>query len=310
MPETVFGVDVAKDWIDVARSDARVQRLKLEDEGYAAFAKEAATAGAFVVFEASGDCDLALRLALDAAGAAYARVNPAQARFFAKGCGLRAKTDQVDARMLRQMGLTHALTRTPPVPEKMSHLNGLVIRRQQLVHLRKTERTRRHQTHDGAALGSIAVVLAMLDGEVTRLDGLIAVCIAADDALKTADAHLQTAPGVGPVTAAALLAQAPELGQISPKAIAALTGLAPIANDSGKRQGRRSIGGGRKALRDILYMAAIGAARADAGFRAFKDRLRAAGKAYKQAIIAVARKLITTLNAMIRERRDYQSDPT
>ena len=306
MPEIVFGVDVAKDWIDVARSDGRVQRLKCAADGYVAFAQEAAQAGAFVVFEASGDCDLALRLALDASGVRYARVNPAQARFFAKGRGLRAKTDQVDARMLRQMGLTQDLAPTPPVPEYMRHLNALVTRRQQVVTLRKTERTRRHQTHDPLALGSVDAVLAMLGSEIARLEAAISACITADADLRAANAHLRSAPGVGPVTAAALLAQAPELGQISPKAIAALAGLAPVANDSGKRQGKRSIGGGRKPLRDILYMAAIGAARKDPQFRAFRDRLRAAGKAYKQATIAVARKLITTLNAMIREGRDYK----
>lgn len=133
MPEIVFGADVAKDWFDVARSDGRVQRLKCAADGYDSFAREAAQVAAFVVFEASGDCDLALRLALDRTGVLYARVNPAQARFFAKGRGLRAKTDPVDARMLRQMGLTEGLAPTPPMPEYMRHLNALVSRRQQLV---------------------------------------------------------------------------------------------------------------------------------------------------------------------------------
>lgn len=159
------------------------------------------------------------------------------------------------------------------------------------------------------ALCAVDAVLAMLDGEIARLEAAISACITTDADLRAANPHLRSAPGVGPVTAAALLAFAPELGRINAKAIAALTGLAPIADDSGTRQGKCGIGGGRKPLRDILYMAAIGAVRADHGFCTLKDRLRAAGKAYKQAILAEARKSITALNALIREGRNYQPRP-
>lgn len=324
MPEGVYGVDVSKDWLDVAAPDGAVRRVKMAVEALAGLAAEvagaagAAGAGGRMVFEASGAYDRPLRRALDLAGVVYAgvvyaRVNPARARFFARGEGgprtPLAKTDRVDARMLRRMGLAQDLAPTQAETEVVRHIRALHSRRRQLVALRKTERTRQHGIDDAAAAASAPALLGWLDAEITRFDAAIAHTIAADPDIKEKARRLATAPGAGAVTIAALIAECPELGTMTGREIAALTGLAPIANDSGKRHGPRRIAGGGKPLRDLLYMAALSAARKDPTLAAFKARLRARGKAPKQATLAVARKLITILNAMIKQGTDFQTVP-
>lgn len=303
MTEVVIGVDVSKDWLDVSRDGVRVVRVV--PSGYGDLARSAAEAGALVVFEASGGYDAALREALDAAGVSYARVNPARARFYARGLGLLAKTDAVDARMLWRMGRGQALEVTPPEPQNLTELKALQARRRQLTDVRAAERTRLHQARNPAVLRSLEGMIAAISAEIAALDTAIAALIATDPALSGRAGRLISAPGVGPATAAGLLAECPELGAMDHRQVAALAGLAPVAHDSGKHRGQRRIGGGRAPLRVLLYRAALTAARVDPQFMALKARLRAAGKAPKQAIIAVARKLLTILNAMIRDNRPY-----
>lgn len=307
MSRIVYGVDVSKDWIDVALTDRRVVRVAMEKEALAALARDAKAAGAEVLFEATGGYDLPLRRALGAADVAFRRVNPARARHFALSQGSGAKTDAVDALMLRRMGM--ALSGDPDqlLSKTAQELKDLHSRRRQLTQDRKRERTRRHQVEAVEVLASVTSVLAMLDTEIARFDALIAALIAADPALAEKAAHLRSMPGVGPVTVAALLAECPELGQVSDKEIAALAGLAPMANSSGKRDGPRQIRGGRKTLRDVLFMAGLTACRCNPTLRAFHDRLKAKGKAPKQAIIAVTRKLLIILNAMIRTQKPYEA---
>lgn len=307
MSRIVYGVDVSKDWIDVALTDRRVVRVAMEKAALAALALDAKAAGAEVLFEATGSYDLPLRRALGAADVAFRRVNPARARHFALSQGSGAKTDAVDALMLRRMGM--ALSGDPDqlLSKTAQELKDLHSRRRQLTQDRKRERTRRHQAEAVEVLASVTAVLAMLDTEIARFDALIAALIAADPALAEKAAHLRSMPGVGPVTVAALLAECPELGQVSDKEIAALAGLAPMANSSGKRDGPRQIRGGRKTLRDVLFMAGLTACRCNPTLRAFHDRLKAKGKAPKQAIIAVTRKLLIILNAMIRTQKPYEA---
>jgi len=152
----------------------------------------------------------------------------------------------------------------------------------------------------------VARVLRLLQREIDRIETAIATCIAASEDLADRAAVLRTAPGVGPVSATALLAEMPELGTLTPRQAAALVGLAPMARDSGLRTGKRRIGGGRKSLRDVLYMAGLSAARNDPNLRAFYEKLKANGKAPKQAIIAVTRKLLIILNAMVRDNRTFE----
>ena len=307
MTENVYGVDVSKHWIDSFGPSGH-ERVGIGDlAAYAARVAAAGrvTGGSRVVFEATGGLEAPLRRALAGAGVMAHRVNPARARAFAQGLGRLAKTDRVDAAMLREMGVRLDLAVCAPEPEEMSDLRALRTRRRQLVQDRARETVRLGQAGSALAAASIQRVLALLDAEVAALEAAIAAQIKASPALAARATLLRSAPGVGPVVALTLLAEAPELGQIDNRAAAALAGLAPIARDSGQHQGRRRIGGGRKPLRDALYLAAFTATRIDPGLRAFAERLRANGKSHKQAIIAAARKLLTILNAMLRTNRPF-----
>lgn len=247
-----------------------------------------------------------LRAARARAGVPAIRINPRRARAFATSLGRLAKTDRVDAGVIREMALRLDLPECPPETKEVSRLKALQLRRRQLVEDAEREKIRLGQTSDKGTRASVVRVLRLLQREVDSIETAIAKCIAASEDLRDRAALLRTAPGVGPVSATALLAEMPELGTLTPRQVAALEGLAPMARDSGVRTGKRRIGGGRKPLRDVLYMAGLSAARHDPALRAFSEKLRANGKAPKQAIIAVTRKLLVILNAMIRENRPHQ----
>lgn len=302
MMENVFGVDVAKRWIDVVGPDGHE---RIGNDGLTAFALRVCKQGGRVAFEASGGYETPLRTALAEARVPAIRINPRRARAFATSLGRLAKTDRVDAGVIREMALRLDLPECPPEPKEVSELKALQLRRRQLVDDAKREKTRLSQTSDTGMRASSARVLRVLQREVAQIEATISKRIASSKDLRDRAALLRTAPGVGPVSTTALLAEMPELGTLTPRQIAALAGLAPLARDSGARTGRRRIGGGRKGLRDVLYMAGLSAARTDPSLRAFSDRLRANGKAPKQAIIAVTRKLLIILNAMVRENRPY-----
>lgn len=302
MMENVFGVDVAKHWVDVVGPDGH-ERVGNDD--LKGFALRISKQGGCVAFEASGGYETPLRAALALARVPAIRVNPRRARAFASSLGRLAKTDRVDAGVLREMATRLDLPECPPETEEMSRLKALQLRRRQLVEDAKREKVRMTQTSDKPMRASLERVLRLLRREIERIEAAIAQVIASSEELRGRAALLRTAPGVGPVSATALLAEMPELGTLTPRQVAALAGLAPMARDSGLRTGKRRIGGGRKSLRDVLYMAGLSAARNDPALRAFSDRLRAKGKAPKQAIVAVTRKLLVILNAMIRENRPY-----
>ena len=303
MMENVFGVDVAKNWIDVVgpNGHARVGNNDLDG-----FARRVARCDGRVAFEASGGYEEPLRCALAKAGVPALRINPRRARAFATSLGRLAKTDRVDAGVIREMAMRLDLPECPPETVEMSRLKALQLRRRQLVEDAKREKIRLGQTSDKTMRASLMRVLRLLQREIDSIESAIAQCIVASEDLCSRATLLRTAPGIGPVSATALLAEMPELGALTPGQVAALAGLAPIARDSGLRSGKRRIGGGRKGLRDVLYMAGLSAARNDPSLRAFSDRLKANGKAPKQAIIAVTRKLLIILNAMIRENRPYR----
>lgn len=249
MSDVVFGVDVAKGWIDSFGPDGARRVAVSELDG---FARHVASLGGRVVFEASGGVEAPLRCALAGAGVVAHRVNPARARAFARSLGRLAKTDRVDARTLCEMGRRLDLPVCAPEPEDLSAFRALRTRRHQVVQDRAREAVRLEQAGSDLARASIRRVLALLEAEIAALEAEIAARIKADPALSARAALLRSAPGVGPVVAATILAELPEIGQIDNRAVAALAGLAPIAQDSGQRQGRRRIGGGRKPLRDAL----------------------------------------------------------
>jgi len=300
----VVGIDVSKARLDIF--DGRLSACANTAEALAPLAARWAEQGALVVFEATGAYDLTLRRALSSAGVRHARVNPGKARDFAKAAGFLAKTDQVDARMLSLLGQALQPRQQAPGDPGRERVAALHRRRDQLVLVRQQERTRLKGPVDADIADDLHRHLAWLDAELKALDQRIAAAIAAAPALEASRRLLCSIPGVGPVTAATLLALVPELGDRSGKAVAALAGLAPLNRDSGLHRGRRTIGGGRKRVRDALYMAAVSASRSHSRFAKTYDHLRKAGKPAKLALIALARKILVTANAVLRDQRAFQ----
>lgn len=247
-----------------------------------------------------------LREALEVRGVRFSRVNPRQARDFARAMGVIGKTDRVDARMLAELGVRLRPAPTQPLAPARRALQAQATRRRQLVDIRKQEATRLHQTADKQARADIVSLIAVLDRRIGKVEAKMAALVDAEPETQAIGRRLQTAPGVGPIVAATLIAEMPELGQLDRRRIAALAGLAPIARDSGKRVGPRSIGGGWPVVRTILYLAALQASRRSLVFRTFRERLTVAGKPTKAALTATARKLLDTLNAMLATGTDYE----
>ena len=204
--ENVFGVDVAKNWIDVAGPDGH-ERVGNDD--LKAFALRVGQQGGRVAFEASGGYEAPLRAALATAGVPAIRINPRRARAFATSLGRLAKTDRVDAHVIREMAARLDLPECPPEPEELRQLKALQLRRRQLVEDAKREKIRLGQTFEGRTRASVMRVLRLLQQEIERIETAIKRCIASSDALRRRAALLRTAPGVGPVSATALLAEMP-----------------------------------------------------------------------------------------------------
>lgn len=307
MTQQVFiGVDVAKDWLDIYHPGHAARRIDNAPAVMRSFAARCAKEGSWVIFEASGGYDRGLREALETAGVRFSRVNPRQARDFARAMGVIGKTDRVDARMLSELGARLGPAQTQPLSPTRRSLQAQATRRRQLVEMRKQEATRLHQTTDPEARTDIRTIIAILERRIAKVEARMTALVSADAELAAIDQRLRTAPGVGPIVAATLIAELPELGQLDRRRIAALAGLAPVARDSGKRSGPRSIGGGRTVVRTILYLAALQASRRSAAFKEFRQRLAGAGKPVKAALTATARKLLVTLNAMLATGTDYQ----
>ena len=306
IPPDVVGIDVSKHTLDVFDAGlGRSQTISNTAEAVAALAAELAQRGRFVVLEATGRYDARLRRALEAARVSYARVNPGQARDFARAAGFLAKTDQVDARMLARLGEALRPRPAEPIDAVRERLTRLHRRRDQLVAMRKQERTRLTDLLEEDLLEDLQKHLSWLNAEIASLNTRIAQAIAGDAGLKETSRIVRSLPGVGPVAATTLLALVPELGRRSPKTIAALAGLAPFNRDSGLHRGKRTIRGGRRRVREALYMAAVTAGRSNTTFGATYRALIQAGKAPKLALIAVARKLLVTANAMVRDQQSF-----
>lgn len=305
MPQTVIGVDVAKDWIDVCwSSSGKAARIETTPSALKSFARK--TAGALVVFEASGGYERPLIDALETRSAAYVRVNPRQAREFARATGRLAKTDKVDARVLAEMGSALDLQPAPPLSPERRRLADLVARREDIVAMIAGETNRLGQARDGVVRRDIKSLLLVLAGRKERIEDEIAAHIGAHDELRVLNGCLRAVPGVGAVIAATLIAGLPELGTLDRRKIAALAGLAPHAADSGKRTGKRMIWGGRANIRRALYLAAFIASRCNPELKAYRKSLEHRGKCAKAAIVATARKLLTQINACVKDGRQYQ----
>jgi transposase len=306
LPQDFIGVDIARDWIDVFRlSTGARERVATTGPALARFARSAG--GALVVLEASGGYERGLVAALVRAGVDHARVNPRQAREFARATGRLAKTDRVDAEELARMGRALELAPTPALDASRARLAALVARRDDLVAMIRSEKNRARQTGERWIAREIARLLGVLQRHLAAVEAEIEALLAADAALGAQTSRLRAVPGIGPAVAAVLLARLPELGRLGRRQIASLAGLAPHACDSGLHRGKRRIWGGRADLRRALYIAAFIASRRDPTLKAFRTRLEAAGKTFKLAVTACARKLLTILNAMFRDHSDYRS---
>jgi transposase len=308
------GIDVSKDWIDVAVlvEEQRVQQLRCERsvKELEQLAQRLLPYGPQgVVLEATGGLEGKVIAALVAAGLKVLRINPKRVRDFARAQGLLAKTDVLDAGMLALFGsrMQPAL-RAWPAPERQQMVAWLA-RQQQLTLQRATERTRLHQAETPKLKKSVQRVIDFFSKELDRLEKEMEAVVAKSEGWQQQEDVLRTAPGVGPKVSRGLLAYLPELGHANRHEIAALVGLAPFAQDSGHWRGKRRIHGGRGAVRTLLYLASWSAVRAAGPLKDLYVRLVAAGKAKQLALIAVARKLLVALNEMMRSNTPWRSRP-
>jgi len=309
IPLRYVGIDVSKHHLDIFDEAVGVSERIVNATQAITQLVARWRCDALVVFEATGVYDLELREALRQAGIRFARINPSRARDFARASGQLAKTDPIDARLLAAFARAMQPATEQVATPARSALARLAKRRDQLVLMRVQEKNRRSEADDCAMAERIGRFIEILDGQIAEIEAEISALIKAEPEISDDAQLMRSLPGVGPVACMQLIAQMPELGRIGPKQVAALAGLAPFNVDSGAYRGKRKIGGGRKRVRDALYMAALNAVRRAAPFKAFYTRLRQAGKPAKLALIAVARKLLTVLNAMMRDRKPYQLKP-
>jgi transposase len=300
-----IGVDIAKNWIDIYDPETHsAERISTTSKALSNFARK--LNHSIVVFEASGGYERPLADALAATDVAYVRVNPRQSREFARATGHLAKTDKVDAKVLAHMGAALCLTPTPHPDKTRAELADMMARREDIKAMMRAENNRRAQARLTCIKRDIKSVLGHLAKRLAKLEERIDQHVQAHEALLRESRCLQTMPGIGPILSAALIANLPELGQMDRREIAALSGLAPHARDSGLFKGKRRIWGGRANVRRTLYLAAFIASRYDPTLRSFRKRLEANGKPPKVAIVATARKLVTILNAMMKNNCDYR----
>ncbi|MET0156034.1 MAG: IS110 family transposase [Rickettsiales bacterium] len=301
-----MGIDVSKDKLDVFCQEKHYQYSN-DKEGIKSlidFCRKKNVAK--LVCEATGGYEVALVLACNAEKLPIARINPRQARDFAKAGGKFAKTDRMDARMLEDF-----LRVFDPKATDVSasaELSAWVRHRQTLVDQRADAKKRHGKATQAEIQSSIEKLIECLDEGIAEADGKIKETIEKDDGTAKKKEVLQSFCGVGPVAAATLLAELPELGKVSQAQIAALAGVAPLNADSGRKTGRRAIRGGRKIVRNSLYMAAVSAARHNKKCAEYYQRLAAKGKSFKQAIVAVMRKILLTLNAMIKNNQRWNEN--
>jgi transposase len=304
------GIDVAKEHLDACLGHEKL-RVSNDAPGWDELIAKLKDSGVdLVVVEATGGYERGLVCALHQAGIAVARVNPRQARDFAKSMGTLAKTDEVDAKCLRDYAdvLARHKERSKfislPAEPQREALAALMVRRRQLVDMRVAEGNRL----EGAtprAVRSIRTVLKTLDKQLNDIDRDIDQHI--DAHFKQQRQLLDSVKGVGPVTTLTMISALPELGRLNRRQISKLVGVAPLADDSGKRKGIRRTWGGRSEVRAVLYMATLTAIRHNPTIHAFHTRLIDAGKAKKVAIVACMRKLLTILNAIMRDQQPWSA---
>jgi|SRR4051812_18509266 transposase len=303
------GIDVSKDRLDVfVRPLNEKMQVGNDDESIDLLVKRLKTYNpTLIVMEATGSYHRLLLARLVAADLPAIAINPRQARDFAKAIGRLAKTDGIDAEILAEFA-DKVRPDVRVVPEQITEqLDAVCTRRRQLVSMMAAEKNR---AHVGPAVirARIKKHIEWLEKQIAELEEDLNQQIRSTPAWREKDDLLRSFKGIGPATSHTLLASLPELGYLNRCQIAALVGLAPFSRDSGKYRGQRHIQGGRHDVRSVLYMATLAAIRSNAVIRAFHQRLIAAGKAKKVAITACMRKMLTIVNAMVRNRTSWSSD--
>jgi transposase len=306
----VIGIDVSRDWLDLyGLPDAFRRRVPNAPEGHVAVADLARERDAIVCFESTGGQEWQLWARLDAEGIIARQVPPAQVKAFAQSRGTRAKTDRIDAELIaRFLAFRPEAGRGLPA-EKLRVLRSLASKRSQLVEMRKRllAQIRAHQKLGTAEMfDDIDTDLKVrLDMRIRELEDRICAMISSDKDLAEISGILRSIPGIGPVVSTILIAEMPELGVISGEQAASLAGLAPVAHDSGTLRGKRAIAGGRRAVRHVMFQAALVAAHHNPSLKQLAERLRKAGKPHKVIITAVARKLVALANALCKKRQRW-----
>ena len=308
MDAIVVGIDISKDRLDVhVRPSGEVFAVSRDAGGLdVLLARLRKLSPRIVVAEATGGFETVVVASLGAAGLPLVVVNPAQIRAFAKALGQRAKSDPIDAAVIAHFAeATKVQPRSLP-DAATQRLADLVARRRQIIQMIVAER-QRDQRASKRMKKSIARLLKALQAELSEIDTDIDEAVRGSPAWREKEDLLASVPGVGPGTARTLIAELPELGALDRRQIAALAGLAPWTRQSGKWRGRSFIGGGRATVRTALFMSALSAMRFNPALKAFRQRLIEAGKPKMVALIAVARKLLTILNAILRDKTPWQS---
>lgn len=307
MDAIIVGIDVSKDRLDVClRPGGEALVFGRDATGIEALVTRLVDQSCtLVAVEATGGFETVVAASLAAAGLPVVVVNPAQVRAFAQAVGQRAKTDPIDAAMIAHF--TEATRpQARPLPDaETQRLADLVARRRQIIQMIVAEK-QREQRASRAMKKSIARLLKALQAELSALDKDIDDAVRGSPAWQEKEDLLASVPGVGPIIARTLIAELPELGSLDRRKVAALAGLAPWTRQSGQWRGKSFIGGGRAAVRTALFQGALVAQRHNPTLRAFHQRLIAAGKPKMVAIIAVARKLLTILNAILRDKKPWQ----
>lgn len=306
MTNKVVGIDVGKAKLDIGVSgEKRVREWGNDEAGRVAVRQWIAQQKPeLVVVEASGGYEAAIVSELVEAGYEVALVNPTRVRAFARAEGILAKTDKIDARVIARFGATMKPQARARRDKEQVELNEQITRRRQLV-LMLTAEKNRLQTASAVMQAHIASHIAWLQTEIETLEQQISQAIKANPVWAETAQRIESVPGIGFVTAATLVADLPELGQLNRQKIAALVGVAPFNHDSGKHRGKRRIFGGRTSARSVLYMATLSATRHNPVIKAFYQRLLDKGKLKKVALTACMRKLLVIINTMVKSGQDW-----
>lgn len=310
--ESFVGIDVSKNALDL-RIEPLGESLHIayDEAGVSEIVRRLVeVAPTLIVMEATGGLETRLASELAAQGLPVAVINPRQGRDFAKASGQLAKTDRVDAAVLAAFARAIRPAVRPLKDADTRALDDLVTRRRQLVAMRVQETLRLGSAASKPLQKNLKAHLVWLDKQIAKLDDDLTKRLRNSEVWKTKDDLLRGIPGVGAVTSLTLLAKCPELGVLNRREIAKLTGVAPLANDSGKHRGKRFIWGGRADVRAVLYMAAVSAIRCNPAIRAFADRLKQAGKPPKVVIVACMRKLLTIMNSMLKNNAPWSLQTT